>query len=101
MDNKQIMNKHGNGMGRFVERTGNGTVFLAHTVYGTFRKIISVLLQLHVLNSVLFLLPFSVPCYYRSPFHFFCRLRLNGTFSPPGFLVTCNTYVRTKLRPSS
>ena len=36
----------------------------------------------------------SVPFYYRSPFRFFCRLRLNGTVSPP-FLGTCNTYVRT------
>ena len=36
----------------------------------------------------------SVPFCYRSPFRFFCRLRLNGTVSPP-FLGTCNTYVRT------
>ena len=39
------------------------------------------------------LLPFSVPFYYRSPFRFFCRLRLNGTVSPQFYLVTCNTYV--------
>ena len=34
----------------------------------------------------------SVPFYYRSPFHFFCCLRLNGTVLPP-FLGTCNTYM--------
>ena len=37
----------------------------------------------------------SVSFYYRSPFRFFCRLRLNGTVSPP-FLGTCNTYIRVR-----
>ena len=36
----------------------------------------------------------SVPFYYRSPFRFFCCLRLNDAVSPP-FLGTCNRYVRT------
>ena len=60
--------------------------------YGTFRKIVPVLLLLHVLKTGDHLR--SVPFYYNSPFCFFCRLRLNGTVSPPFILVTCNTYGR-------
>ena len=58
--------------------------------YGTFRKIVPVLLPFLKWCDRLR----SVPFYYRSPFCFFCCLRLNGTVSPP-FLGTCNTYVCT------
>ena len=65
---------------------GNKKHYLAISTYGMFRKI-----------------PFCYRCTFvkwcdrlRSvPFRFFCLLRLNGTVSPPGFLVKCNTYVRT------
>ena len=40
------------------------------------------------------LLPFYVQFYYHSQFRFFCRLRLNGTVSPPGvFSRVIRTYL--------
>ena len=76
--------------------------------YGTFRQIFPFCYRCTFLKRCDLLR--SVPFYYRSPFRFinvlrsmllrspfrfFCHLHLNGTVSPPFFLVTCNTYVRT------